>query len=313
MKKIAIIGECMIELNGEPFGTMRQTYGGDTLNTATYLARISPTQQLDIRYVSALGTDKLSQGMLEHWQADNINTALVLRDGQRQPGLYLIQLDPQGERTFLYWRNQSAARYLLQHQDYPQISAQLEKVDMIYLSGISLAILPPPDRITLINRLKQLAQQGVEIAFDSNYRPNLWASLAETQQIYTALFPAVSLALVTFDDEQAVWQDEHPQHTVRRLKNAGVNSVVVKQGKCGAFFSSFNGEEQQIHTDAVANVVDTTSAGDAFNAGFLNGYLQNKPLAHCCRQGNALAGVVIQHKGAIIDSAATAHFIDEFN
>lgn len=313
MKKIAIIGECMIELNGEPFGKMRQTYGGDTLNTATYLARVSPSRQFDIHYVSVLGTDKLSQGMLHHWQDDHIRTDLVLRDERRQPGLYLIQLDRQGERTFLYWRNQSAARYLLQHNDYPRILAQLEQMDMIYLSGISLAILPPPDRITFIGQLKRLAQQGVEIAFDSNYRPNLWASLEETQQIYTALLPFVSLALVTFEDEQTVWQDENARHTVRRLKASGVKTVVVKQGKCGAFFSSFNGEEQHIEAATVENVVDTTSAGDAFNAGFLNGYLQNKPLACCCRQGNALAGVVIRHKGAIIEQAATAHFIHQFN
>ncbi|MEG9531908.1 PfkB family carbohydrate kinase, partial [Mannheimia indoligenes] len=101
MNKLAIIGECMIELNGEPFGNMRQTYGGDSLNTATYLARVSSPEQIEVRYISALGTDKLSQRMLEAWQADNINTQFVLRDEHRQPGLYLIQLDKFGERTFL--------------------------------------------------------------------------------------------------------------------------------------------------------------------------------------------------------------------
>lgn len=120
MKKLAILGECMIELNGEPFGEMHQTYGGDSLNTATYLARVSSPEQIEVRYISALGTDKLSQGMLAAWQVDNINTDFVLRDEHRQPGLYLIQLDKQGERTFLYWRNQSAARYLLQHPGYPK-------------------------------------------------------------------------------------------------------------------------------------------------------------------------------------------------
>ncbi|HHW7568352.1 TPA: PfkB family carbohydrate kinase, partial [Mannheimia haemolytica] len=128
MKKLAILGECMIELNGEPFGEMHQTYGGDSLNTATYLARVSSPEQIEVRYLSALGTDKLSQGMLAAWQADNINTDFVLRDEYRQPGLYLIQLDKQGERTFLYWRNQSAARYLLQHPDYSKALSALHEV-----------------------------------------------------------------------------------------------------------------------------------------------------------------------------------------
>ncbi|WP_256710612.1 PfkB family carbohydrate kinase, partial [Mannheimia haemolytica] len=56
MKKLAILGECMIELNGEPFGEMHQTYGGDSLNTATYLARVSSPEQIEVRYISALGT-----------------------------------------------------------------------------------------------------------------------------------------------------------------------------------------------------------------------------------------------------------------
>ncbi|PJG83601.1 sugar kinase [Caviibacterium pharyngocola] len=313
MKKIAILGECMIELNGQPFGEMRQAYGGDTLNTATYLSRISPQAQVEIHYVSALGTDKLSRGMLAHWQADNIKTNTVLLDDAHQPGLYLIQLDQQGERTFLYWRNQSAARYLLKHHDYPQVLAALAQMDMIYLSGISLAILPPEDRETLIAQLTELAEQGVEIVFDSNYRANLWNNAEETRRIYTALLPIVSLALVTFEDEQAVWQDESVQATIDRLSASGVKNIVVKQGKCGAFFRDFSGNQAQVTTVAVDNVVDTTSAGDSFNAGFLNGYLQDKPLDHCCRQGNAVAAVVIQHKGAIITSSATAHFINEFN
>lgn len=313
MKKIALIGECMIELNGEPFGNMRQTYGGDTLNTATYLARISPPDKIEVCYVSALGSDKLSQGMIEHWRQDGINTDWVLCDENRQPGLYLIQLDPQGERTFLYWRNQSAARYLLQHKDYPDILSQLSSVHLIYLSGISLAILPENDRTLLLNQLAKLKQQGVQIAFDSNFRPKLWDSLDQAQHCYTKLLPLVDIALVTFDDEQALWADDNEQTTIRRLKTSGVKTVVVKQGKSGAIFNDFAGREQQVPTTAIDNVVDTTSAGDAFNAGFLSGYLQGKPLDVCCRQGHQVAAIVIQHKGAIIDKSATQHLLQTFN
>ena len=69
----------------------------------------------------------------------------------------------------------------------------------------------------------------------------------------------------------------------------------------------------QVIPEPILNVVDTTSAGDSFNAGFLNGYLRNKPLETCCQQGNRIAGIVIQHKGAIIDKVATSHLQSEFN
>ncbi|MFZ7217158.1 sugar kinase [Avibacterium avium] len=313
MKKIAIIGECMIELNGEPFGNMWQTYGGDTLNTATYLSRVSSPKDIEVHYISAMGADKLSQQMIQHWQQDHIHTDSVLIDPNRQAGLYLIQLDKFGERTFLYWRSESAARYLLQHPDYPQVQDKLAEMDMIYLSGISLAILPDADRYALIEQLKQLAAQGVKIAFDSNYRPKLWESVAKTQEIYTALYPLVHLALVTFDDEQALWGDNDPTQSVQRLRELGVKNIVLKQGKEGALFCNEQGNQQNVATTPVTNVVDTTSAGDAFNAGFLNGYLRDKLPQQCCQQGNQVAGIVIQHKGAIIDKNATAHLIHQFN
>lgn len=153
----------MIELNGKPFAEMWQSYGGDTLNSATYLSRVSSSKEIQVHYVSALGTDNLSKQMLKYWQADGIQTNWVLQDEQHQPGLYLIQLDAQGERTFLYWRNQSAARYMVQHPDFAKVIAELQQVDVIYLSGISLAILPKMTALFLIEQLSSLAKKAQKL------------------------------------------------------------------------------------------------------------------------------------------------------
>ncbi len=299
MKTIALLGECMIELNGQPFGDMRQTYGGDSLNTATYLARVAAPEAVRVHYLTALGDDPLSRGMRARWQADGIDTRYVLTDPTRQPGLYLIQLDAAGERTFLYWRNQSAVRYLLQHPDWPQVDAALAGFDAIYLSGISLAILPPADRARLIDRLATCAAQGAQILFDGNYRPALWQDRDETRVTYANLLPHVHLALMTDDDERALWADADADATIARLQAAGVAKIVVKQGAAGALYAA--GDERiSIAGERVARVIDTTSAGDAFNAGYLARYLQGAEPEACCRAGNHLAATVIQHKGAII-------------
>ena len=305
MKRIALIGECMIELNGAPFGAMTQTFGGDSLNTAVYLARVAG-EKVAIDYVSALGCDAISQGMLERWQQEGVGTDLVLRDETRQPGLYLIQLDEQGERTFLYWRNQSAARYMMQHADFGKIEASLVDVDMVYLSGISIAILPAEDRSKLITLLAALRAKGVEVAFDSNYRPALWRDADEARECYREIFAITDLALVTNDDEANLWGDSDEQATLNRLQAAGVKKAVVKMGAKGNLYQEFGaGELEAIATTPVEVVIDTTSAGDSFNAGFLAGYLQDKDAQQCSRQGHQLAGIVIQHKGAIIPTQAT--------
>ncbi len=313
MKQIAIIGECMIELNGKPFGSMHQTFGGDTLNAAIYLARSNqahPSEaSIQVSYVTALGQDPISQGMLTRWQDEGIDTSRVLRDPQRSPGLYLIQLDEQGERTFLYWRNQSAARYLMQHPDFEQQKQSLTQVDMVMLSGISLAILPDNDRAEMLMLLKELKQNGVEIVFDSNYRPALWPSDDNQQTVkdsYQAMYPLTDLALVTFDDEQLLWGDATPEATIARLSQLGVSKIVVKLGADGCLIGSAGYPAiDTVPTIPVEHVVDTTSAGDSFNGGFLSAYLAGKPMAEACQRGNTLAGIVIQHQGAIIPKELT--------
>ncbi|SUP40025.1 2-dehydro-3-deoxygluconokinase [Vibrio owensii] len=318
MKHIAIIGECMIELNGKPFGSMHQTFGGDTLNAAVYLSRgceaNNKPDEVKVSYVTALGNDPISTGMLTRWEDEGISTDLVLRDEIRTPGLYLIQLDDQGERTFLYWRNQSAARYLLQHPNFGLVKQALTQVDAVFLSGISLAILPEEDRISLLNLLVELKAQGVEIAFDSNFRPALWPQddNQTVKNVYQAMYQLTDVALVTFDDEQLIWGDETPEQTIERLTSLGVGKCIVKLGADGCLVQDSTNQgssaalaPQAVPTQPVAQVVDTTSAGDSFNGGFLSAYLVGADLATSCQRGNALAGTVIQHRGAIIPKAFT--------
>ncbi|MDF2183977.1 sugar kinase [Grimontia hollisae] len=320
MKKIAIIGECMIEISGKPFGSMSQTFGGDTLNTAVYLSRScalnSEDQPMTVFYVSAVGADPLSKEMVTRWQNEGINTECVLIDECRIPGLYLIQLDELGERTFLYWRSQSPARYLLQHPNFNHVEYSLSKMNMVFLSGISLAILPKEDRARLLNTLNFLRDKGIEIAFDSNYRPVLWPNdnLKTVKENYQAMYQATDLALVTFDDEQLIWGDKTPQDTVARLHKLGVEKVIVKLGENGCLVGdAINHKRYTVPAIPVETVVDTTSAGDSFNGGFLSCYLATGSLEQSCRRGNALASVVIQHRGAIVPKSVTDVVIQRQN
>ncbi|MDC5705417.1 sugar kinase [Vibrio europaeus] len=311
MKHIAIVGECMIELNGKPFGSMHQTFGGDTLNAAVYLARgceaNSKPQKIKTSYVTALGQDPISLGMLNRWKQEGISTELVLHDDNRTPGLYLIQLDEQGERTFLYWRDQSAARYVVQHPDFLRVKQALREVDTLFLSGISLAILPKQDRISLLNLIVELKSSGVEIAFDSNFRPALWPQddNQTIKEIYQAMYQLTDIALVTFDDEQSLWGDTTPEKTIERLQRFGISNIVVKMGADGCLVQDEHLQQHAVTTQAVEQVVDTTSAGDSFNGGFLSAYLTGADLVTACQRGNQLAGVVIQHRGAIISKEFT--------
>ncbi|QSX35467.1 sugar kinase [Shewanella avicenniae] len=291
----------MVELSGQLMGQMQQGFGGDTLNTAVYLKRVAGIAA-QVAYVTAMGQDSLSQAIIERWLQADIDCQFVLRDPSRNAGLYLIENDANGERSFHYWRNQAAARYLLQHPDIEAVLAALKSYDLIYLSGISLAILPAEDRGKLIDFLIQAKAAGVTLAFDGNYRARLWASTSETQAIYKQLYALCDIALLTFDDEAALWGDSDVEAAFDRLGEYQINTLVLKVGGDGCYLQHAN-QRQHIATTPVAHVVDTTAAGDSFNAGFLAAWLMGHSHEQAAGWGNQLAGQVIQQSGAIVPTA----------
>lgn len=297
--KFAVIGECMVELSGQPFTNMRQNFGGDTINTAIYLKMLAK-EKIDVSFVSSVGDDSLSKALMDKWQQLGINTSTVLINSNKQPGLYMIETDNNGERTFHYWRNDSAAKYLMQHADIDVIFEKLSSYDAVYLSGISLAILSDQDCQLMLSQLKQLKKLGVKIIYDSNYRPALWQSVEYCKRISNDILALSDLALITFDDEKALWQDDSIESCRIRLQRTGVNELVLKDGANGCQYSNTH-TLVNYPTTPVVKVIDTTAAGDSFNAGFLALWLQSEPIDQCAMAGNLVAGQVIQQKGAIVD------------
>ena len=161
--RIACIGECMVELREMPDGTLQRGWGGDTLNTALYLARLG----MAVDYVTALGDDGWSDEMLTRWREEGIGTGLVQQLPGRLPGLYIIQTDANGERRFLYWRDSAAARGLFDHLD----PRSLDVFDVLYLSGITLSIYDEHARAALFQALADASKRGARIVFDTNFRP----------------------------------------------------------------------------------------------------------------------------------------------
>lgn len=304
--KVAVIGECMIELSESKTDIVRY-FGGDTLNTAVYLARANT--DADVHYVSAMGTDAISSTMLDQWQQEGVCTDLVQRLPNKLPGLYLIETDEQGERTFHYWRNDAAARYWLQGEAAERICQQLQSFDYLYLSGISLAILSPADRTTLLEQVAKCRDLGVKVAFDNNYRPRLWESREAAQQTYSAMLALTDLAFLTLDDEFALWGDQQEQQTLARTQALGVGEIVIKRGAEPCLIVQGDHQCEVLAVSlAPDSIIDTTAAGDSFSAGYLASRLAGHSVAAAARYAHRLASTVIQHRGAIIPLSAMPVF-----
>ncbi len=309
-RRVVCFGECMLELQGTAFGAMQQTYGGDTLNTAVYLARCGASRGLQVDYATALGDDALSAGMMSRWQAEGLGTALVRRLPGRLPGLYLIEVDGQGERRFSYWRDQAAARaYFDAPEGETPLELQAEYIDALYFSGISLAILPPAGRQRLLAVAAKVRARGAMVAFDNNFRPRLWPAVAEAQAAFTAALNIASLALMTLDDEQALWGEPDAARQLERTLALPCAEVVVKRGAQPTWVRVLGQAPVSVATELVARVVDTTAAGDSFAGAYMAERLCGASAADAAAAGNRMAARVVQHRGAVIPVQAMADLL----
>ncbi len=283
MKRIIFIGEPMIELSrsGEHW---RVGYGGDTLNTAIHLARLGH----DVAYMTALGSDPMSAELKTKWAAEGLDTSLVLDHPTRSTGLYAITTDAAGERSFTYWRDSSAARDMFALPGMEAALAAAGKADLIAYSLITLAILPEAARM-------QLLALGTRLAFDGNYRPRLWPNAAAAAQARDAAIVRASIGLPTLEDEIQISGEQSVEEVARHWQSLGCAETIVKMGAKGCRLP----DGQIVPPPALLSPVDTSGAGDAFNAGYLHARLSDGTPAECAQEGHKLAGWVVMRPGAI--------------
>lgn len=302
--RVAAIGECMVELQEKPDGGITQSFGGDTFNTAAYMARLGEGLGPFVDYVSAIGDDPFSDAMAAFWRAQGVGDHLVLRRPGRRPGLYFIKTDAAGERRFFYWRGEAAVREAFETDGSDALLKALADYSNIYLSGISLAVLKPQSRSRLIDRLRELASNGVAIDFDCNYRPLLWENVETTRAVYEEIIAFARRVMVTVEELEVLGIEPTPQSGAAHFAEMPRLETVIKDGAkpCTLIHG---GKVETVPATAVAKVIDTTAAGDSFSAAYLLGRSLGLVPAEAARRAHLVAGAVVQHRGAIIPKDAT--------
>jgi len=249
--------------------------------------------------MSRIGTDPLSSALLNFAKTEQLDVTHIAQDNLANIGIYSVTTDANGERSFHYWRSQSAARQLFSND------ASVEAIpaaQVTYLSGITLAIMQPDARQRLMGHLKTESEAGrTRVAFDSNYRPQLWESKAVAKAVISDMWQIADIAFPSIDDEMLLYGETEEKEVLERFAQRRWTACTIKRGSLGplSLTSTVNTSYEPATT-----VVDTTAAGDSFNGGYLAAFIQGESEQACLAAGHGCAVKVVGQSGAIIPRGA---------
>ena len=298
MAEIVALGECMVEVGMTGPGHAAVGYAGDTFNVAVYLRRLG----LSTAYGTAIGADDpFSAGMLRLMAEEGLETDLVRTVAGRLPGLYAFDRDPTGERRFFYWRSESPARDYFTLADREALRRAVTGARLVYVSGITLAIIGEDGRTLLGELLAEAKAAGAAIGFDPNHRARLWDSPDQAQASVEALVPLCRYISTGAADLVGLYGEAAAS---KAAEWAAQGAEVLVRGEDHGVVVRLAETVLKLPPDPPVRALDTTGAGDAFNAGYLVARLAGREPRAAVGTARRLANLVVQHIGAIIPRAA---------
>lgn len=301
-KRSICIGEASLELARGADGRFTLQCGGDTFNTAIYLARAG----IPTAFASALGDDPYSDTIVALAAAEGVATDMIMHCPGRLPGLRLIGAAPQGSQQATRvdsWQDAAPSHDLFELPNWSRVAENLTAAKLIYFTGITLSLYSNVGIGRLLAAVELARQAGALVAFDPNFRPRGWkGDLTRTRTVFAEALKRVDIALPAYDDEAVLWGDPSPEATIERLQAFGVTEIVVKNGPNSALVA-VSGQNEAVPVPDVVVPVDPTAAGDAFNAGYLAARLSTRGTVDAVNAAHKLACDVIRHPGAIVPRA----------
>ena len=290
----------MIELNGDISSlenngsNIKINFGGDTYNSAVYFSRLT-NNKTNTFYSTALGKDNFSKKMISRFKNENIKCDYIRTDGENPPGLYSIEINEKGERSFSYWRDQSPSKYIFLGSKGKKLVKDINNADVFYYTGISAGILDEKQRKDLI----KIGSTATICGFDFNYRSQLHYNKKVSQLLFNEINNRVDIHFVSFDDARELFKIKNPLE-IFEIINEKKNLILIRYKNS----IIFKNKQQEIKTVTVPHgeVVDTTAAGDAFNGSFLAIMNNNKNVTveENILISHSVTREVIKHRGAII-------------
>jgi sugar/nucleoside kinase (ribokinase family) len=268
-----------LNIGSDTESVIHRTRGGSAANVSMFAALTGTPS----RFIGQVGNDRLGSQLCEVLRDSGVDVQ-VIADGRT--GSIVVLVQPNGQRSFLTDRGVASH---LAHFD----ATLMNDVSILHVPTYSLT--DEPLASTCLQYINTARATGSIISIDASsssvlkqYGTDRYRALIQTLQ------PHVFLCN---EDEAKVLG------LGAQLPIVGAALTIIKQGPLPVIAVHHDGTTTEVAVTPVANIVDTTGAGDAFAAGFLPHYAQTKNIGNAIAQGNALALRVLQSPGATLNSS----------
>ena len=293
-RRIAALGEPLLELQPADDGSVRLAFGGDVANSMICLARMLGGGATWISVVTALGDSSYSAWLRQRLTREGIHVIEPSIEGE--PGIYGLPLDPAGRPGFSYWRAQSAAHTFLQSADCDRFEDLIGDAQLLLVTGITLALCSDASFRHLC-RWVDRHRDGCRIVFDCNFRRRLWDSEAQARERIGTFEQLASLIATGGEDEKTLWGAADTAQIIERVSRMSAE-YLIRGGPEGCWVGSGR-ECQHVPTAPVTIVGDTAGAGDSHLAAYIAARISGCGRADAAAYANKAAAVVVSQRGSV--------------
>jgi len=292
MPEIVTAGETMIRMVPMSSGALRyvdsfcKRTGGAESNFAVGLLRLGHS----VGWISRVGADEFGHQIVNLLRGEGVDVSQVKFCNQLSTGVVFNEFRGQGTARNFYYRQNSAASSLSPQDIDP---SYLAAAKLLHLTGITPA-LSKTCREMVFFAMEEARKRKISISFDPNIRFKLWE--ADTaRSILLEIIRRVSLLLLTEEEAGFLLGVERQQEQASALHDLGPELVVIRR-EDGVFVSD-GCSTRWVPGFKVDRVVDPLGAGDAFDAGFVAGWLEGLEPEQSARYGNAAGAITVSNPG----------------
>ncbi|MGB6487153.1 MAG: PfkB family carbohydrate kinase [Steroidobacteraceae bacterium] len=293
-RRVAALGEPLLELQPADDGGVRLAFGGDVANSMICLARILGADATEISLVTALGDSSYSAWLRQRLRREGIHVIEPSIEGE--PGIYGLPLDPADRPGFSYWRAQSAARAFLQSADLGRFEDLLGDAQLLLVTGITLALCSSASFEHLCRWVDQ-RRDDCHVVFDCNFRRRLWDSEAQARERIGTFERLAAVIATGGEDERTLWGATDTAQIIERVSRMSAE-YLIRGGPEGCWVGAGR-ECQHVATEPVTVVGDTAGAGDSHLAGYMAARISGHGRADAAAYANEAAAVIVSQRGSV--------------